>query len=111
MSEPRLVRGMLLPGENADQLVVRADLAEVLAFGTAPRSVALHDAALDEDGEFDAHLDRFLYNKFGQRIAVVTDVSVNVNMLDITTHGSAGSKFLRGLARADIRAQAFKVRQ
>lgn len=107
MNEPRILRGMLLTGE-VDQLVVQASQADIQRFGHANRPVVLNDAP-DEIGTFDWLADRYLYNQFGQRVAVVTNVSINVEKYDVTAFGSQSHQFVQGRARAAISAEALKL--
>lgn len=98
---------MLLTGD-VDKLVVQASQEDIAKFGKTQRPIVLNDAPNDI-AAFDFNHDQYLYNKFGQRVAVVTSVDVSVQPLDVTSHGDMASRFLKGPMRASIRAEALKV--
>lgn len=101
-----LARGIVLQ-KHGEQLVIQATEAEVVQFALGS-VVAAHEqspfggpwgiAGIEQDG--------LLYNKAGVPVAYMRECTVNRQMIDVTTFGSAQSQmFVHGLPTYTIRAE------
>lgn len=99
-SDSPLLRGIILREEGAE-LVVRATEGEVAAFG-AGREV--HLAPTTPAVEPSMLAGETLYDRNGNPVCIVTDVSMSVDRVDMTSMGDVVRNYVSGLITVDIRA-------
>ena len=105
----QIVRGIVLSRDLSD-LVIRATDAEVARFAVhAAVAVAeAVDATQMQAGLIDPG-DPYLYNRHGERVAIIDQVSVTRQNIDITSVGSAAHEFIRGSSELRISARGLRV--
>lgn len=100
-----VVRGIIVSGDF-DKLVVQATAAEVAAFASNGLQVSVSKRI----NGLDPMLARIepgqsLFDADGHLVAIVTDLRVAREQVDITSLGSMGPEFIPGCLRVDIRAR------
>ena len=100
MREKPPIRGIVIGQASASQLIVEATAAEVAAF-TKQDVVAF---AKQESGPPCIGHDMLLYDAQGRPVAMISDLKVWHEKIDITSYGDAASQFIAGPRHVDIRA-------
>ena len=108
MSEGRIVRGIILRGED-DELVVRASPAEVDAFarrgwGGAVVSGTERAPSVWMQPAAEVRPNDLLYDVTVRPVARITEMSISADRRDMTELGSVIQRWAQGLVQVDIRA-------
>lgn len=99
-SDSPVLRGIVLREEGAE-LVVRATEGEVAAFGEGRE---VHLGATTPAVEPNMLAGETLYDRNGNAVCVVTDVSMSVERVDMTSFGDHIRQYAAGAISVDIRA-------
>lgn len=100
MTEKPPIRGIVLGQASASSLIVEATAAEVAVF--SKQDVVAF--AKQESGPPCIGQDMMLYDAQGRPVAMIHDLKVWHEKIDITSYGDSTPQFMAGPRHVDIRA-------
>ena len=109
MTDGHVVRGIVIR-EDPDRLIVQASEADVAAFARQAWAGAVVSGvrngwALQAEGDgASLRASDTLYDVNGRPVAMITEMSMTAEALDMTRLGDAYQHYARGRVRVDIRA-------
>ena len=105
----RPLRGIIVRAD-ADKLIVEATPDQIARFNPTTgqeaeiqrtATAAMPGGFLSGNGSVE---DRTLFDRFGRAVAIVTDVSIHQELIDVTNFSSDQQTYLHGHRTVDIRA-------